>query len=201
MDENTYLKETIIRATTELIQENNGAVNEITSRKIAARAGVGLGLINYYFVSKDRLLRICVQRIINGVVTCFQPNERVYSTEPELADQKRLADWAKCVFDFLFEHVAISKLSILDDMQNYQANCNSVNTQRGFRHAIQNDVDEGRKRLLVFMLTSAMQVAFLQGESAKEIIGYNMKEKSERDQYIELITDILFRGAFSERKE
>lgn len=201
MDENTYLKEIIIRTTTELIQEDKSAVNEITSRKIATRAGVGLGLINYHFGSKDQLLRICVQRIINDVVTCFHPNERVYNTEPELADQERLADWAKCVFDFLFEHLAISKLSILDDMQNYQANCNSVNTQRGFRLAIQNEVDEERKRLLVFMLTSAIQVAFLQGESAKEIIGYNLNEKAERDQYIELITDILFHGAFSGRKE
>ena len=46
-------KEVIIKATTELIQENDGNITKITSRRIAERAGVGLGLINYHFESKE----------------------------------------------------------------------------------------------------------------------------------------------------
>lgn len=201
MDEKLHVKEKMIQVTIELIQESHGAVSEVTSRKIAARAGVGLGLINYHFGSKEELIRISVQRIIDQIVTCFKPNKRVYSTEPKLADQERLTDWAKQVFDFLFDHSAISAISILGDMQNYHANCNSVNTQKGFRLAIQNDFNEEKKRILVFMLTSAMQIAFLQGESAKEILGYNLKLKEERDHYIELMTELLFKGANAWREE
>ena len=58
-------KEKIIAVTTELINENQGDLNMVTARKIADRAKVGLGLINYHFGSKERLITECVQKIIN----------------------------------------------------------------------------------------------------------------------------------------
>ena len=68
----------------------------------------------------------CIQRIINNVVHCFTPEEKVYG---ENDDKYRLANWAKQVYDFLFENRVISMMSILGDMQDYRAACNSVNTQ------------------------------------------------------------------------
>ena len=105
-----------------------------------------------------------------------------------------MADWAKQVFDFLFDNYAISSISILGDMQNYYGECNSVNTQKRFSKAIESDIGESTKKILVFMLTSAMQVAFLSGDSAKEILGYNFKVKDERDRYIDSLVEILFSG-------
>lgn len=128
MQESKNVKEVIIGVTTELIQENNGNITRITSRKIAERAGVGLGLINYHFGSKENLITICVQRIINNVVMCFAPDKKNYNEKDGLADKERLADWAKQVYDFLFDNYAISSISILGDMQNYQVKSNSVYT-------------------------------------------------------------------------
>lgn len=187
-------KEIIIQATTDLIQESNGDVNKITLRKISERAGVGLGLINYHFGSKEQLIVLCVQRIINNVVMCFSPDKKDYSANDGLEDKERLADWAKQVYDFLFENYAISSISILGDMQNYHAKSNSVYTQKGFSMAIQNDIGEEKKRLLAFMLTSAMQVAFLAGNASKEILGYNLRDKSERDRFVESLVEMLFLG-------
>ena len=130
MQEIRNVKEVIIDVTTELIRENNGNVTKITSRKIAERAEVGLGLINYHFGSKENLITICVQRIINNVVMCFSPDKKNYNERDGLADKERLADWAKQVYDFLFDNYAISSISILGDMQNYQAKSNSVYTQK-----------------------------------------------------------------------
>lgn len=199
MKDNDNLKEAIIYATTELIQELGGDISKITLRKISERANVGLGLINYHFGSKEKLITLCVQRIINNVVTCFSPNEKAYSEESEPADKERLSDWAKQVYDFLFENHAVSGISILGDMQNYHAECNSVYTQRGFSKAIKKDIEEDTKKLLVFMLTSAMQVAFLAGDSSKEILGYDLKIKEERDKYIDSLVEVLFIGAFGRR--
>lgn len=194
MKELTNVKEVIIHATTELIRENDGNITKITSRKIAERAEVGLGLINYHFGSKENLITICVQRIINNVVMCFSPDKNKYNEKGSLADKERLADWAKQVYDFLFDNYAISSISILGDMQNYQAKSNSVYTQKGFSMAIRNDIKEDNKRLLTFMLTSTMQVAFLSGSSSNEILGYDLTIKTERDRYIDTLVDILFVG-------
>lgn len=200
MQESKNVKEVIIDVTTELIQENNGNITKITSRKIAERAGVGLGLINYHFGSKDNLITICVQRIINNVVMCFAPDKKNYNEKDGLDDKERLADWGKQVYDFLFDNYAISKISILGDMQNYQAKSNSVYTQMGFSMAIRNDIGEENKKLLAFILTSTMQVAFLSGTSSKEILGYDLTIKSERDRYIDRLVEMLFLGVIDRRE-
>ena len=194
MKDVSRVKENIIRATTELIEQSSGRIHEITSRKIAQQAGVGLGLINYHFGSKENLITICVQRIINNVVMCFSQKKDT-ADRSNLSDEERLADWAKQVFDFLFENHAISSISILGDMQNYHIESNSVYTQKGFLKAIQNqEMPEGDKRLLVFMLTGAMQIAFLSGDTAKELLGYDLTIKEQRDLYIEKTVNILFAG-------
>ena len=201
MKDASKVKEKIIRATTELIEQSSGRIHEITSRKIAQQAGVGLGLINYHFGSKENLITICVQRIINNVVMCFSQKKDT-ADRSNLSDEERLADWAKQVFDFLFENHAISSISILGDMQNYHIESNSVYTQKGFLKAIQDqEMPEGDKRLLVFMLTGAMQIAFLSGDTAKELLGYDLTIKEQRDLYIEKTVNILFAGVNGEGGE
>ena len=191
MEKTKNIKEHIMDVTTQLIQESDGDINQITIRRIAERAQVGLGLINYHFGSKDKLILECIQRIINNVVHCFTPEEKVYG---ENDDKYRLANWAKQVYDFLFENRVISIMSILGDMQDYRAACNSVNTQIGLALALDNFTDNKQKRMLVFTLTSIMQVAFLLGEYSKEVIGYDLYKKEERDLFIDTVVEMLFDG-------
>ena len=54
-------KEELIAITTALIKENNGDVEKVTIRDIASRSGVSVGLINYHFGDKDKLITECVQ--------------------------------------------------------------------------------------------------------------------------------------------
>lgn len=197
MEETKNIKEHIMDVTTQLIQESGGDINRITIRRIAERAQVGLGLINYHFGSKDKLLLECTQRIINNVVHCFTPEKKDYG---EYGDRYRLADWAKQVYDFLFKNRVISMMSILGDMQDYHTACNSVNTQRGFALALANLTDDKQKKMLVFTLTSTMQAAFLSGEYSKEILGYDLYQKEERDSFIDTVVEMLFSGITGEKE-
>ncbi len=120
MDKAENIKERIIEVTTKLIERCDGNAKSITARMIAEKAGIGLGLINYHFGSKENLITECVQRIIGKVVTEFR------MTECFETDKERLTACAIRVFDFLFEHSAISRISILDDLQNFTATCNSA---------------------------------------------------------------------------
>lgn len=65
-------KEAMMQATISLIREKGDRLNEITVREICKRAGVGLGLLNYHFGNKDRLIERCVEQMINSIIVRFQ---------------------------------------------------------------------------------------------------------------------------------
>ena len=64
-------KGAIIEATITLINEKGESLNEITVREICKKANVGLGLVNYHFGNKDKLIELCVERMISGIVDHF----------------------------------------------------------------------------------------------------------------------------------
>lgn len=194
MKDTANVKERIVEVTTVLIEQHNGNTKSITARVIAEKSGVGLGLINYHFGSKENLITTCVQRIIGKVIAGFDTSKE-YAT-----DKERLTAWAIYVFDFLFEHNAISRISILSDLQNYTVNCNSVHTQRGFMFALKNDIEDKDKHILSFILTAAMQVAFLGSETVKELLGYDFKKQEDRAAYIEKLVSVLFEDNRKETK-
>lgn len=188
MNKNETVKNRMIEVTTELIEQYNGDTKRITARMIAAKADVGLGLINYHFGSKDELITECVQRIIGKVVTEFQLTKQ-YET-----DKERFTACATHVFNFLFEHSAICRISILGDLQKYSVDCNSVHTQRGFLLTLKKGISNENKSMLVFILTAAMQAAFLGNETVKQLLGYDFTKTGDRAAFIGKLVDILFEG-------
>ena len=56
-------KEAIIQATIKLIEEKGEHLEEVTVREICKKAGVGLGLVNYHFGNKDKLIEQCIERM------------------------------------------------------------------------------------------------------------------------------------------
>lgn len=186
------VKERIIKATTELIEESSGRTESITSRKIAERADVALGLINYHFNNKDNLISICTKRILSGIIMCFLPDEDGIEV---LSDKEQVAQRAKKVLDYIFRYPSISSISTMDDLREYTMRGNSVAIQKGFSLAInKKTMDEDTKRLLVFMLTSAIQTAFLARGISKDVLGYDVTVKAERDACVQRMTEILFDG-------
>ena len=196
MKDKEKVKEIIINATTELIEQSGGEVKNITARAIADKSGVALGLINYHFESKDNLIAICVQRIVNKVLMGFAPDKKDYTEPDGLTDKQRLTYFAQQTFDFLFENYAIIKISILSDFKDYKPMCNSVYTQMGFRFALRENIPENKKQLIAFSLVSTMQAAFLSGENSKQITGYNLFEKSERDMFVSDTVSMLMEGIY-----
>lgn len=184
------LKERILSAATELIEQSSGNIAEINTRAIAEKANVATGLINYHFQSKDHLVMLCVQRIVSRVVSGFAPEEKAYPT-----DQARLTNWAARVFEFLFANAAISRISILGDMADYGADSNSAHTQLGLTHAMRTDVPQEDRALLAFVLTTAMQAAFLSAKSGATGFGFDLSTPDGRGAFITRLVSMLFNGA------
>lgn len=196
MKDKEKVKEAIINAATELIKRSGGEVKNITARAIADKSGVALGLINYHFESKENLITVCVQRIINKVLMSFSPDKKDYNADDGLTDKQRLISFAQQTFDFLFDNYAILKISILSDFKDYKPLCNSVYTQMGFRFALRGNIPENKKQLIAFSLVSTMQTAFLSGENSKHITGYDLFEKSERDLFVSDTVSMLMEGIY-----
>ena len=173
-------KENLIKQTICLIKETNGAIENITMRKIAERAGVGVGLANHYFKSKEHLIEVCVQTIISDIINSFHL---------ELCESKEPIEITKCtakqVMDFLMENKQISKVSILSDMIQPKAIDNTMKTVLGFRRCLSGEQMTDKNMINSFMITSVLQEAFLRKDILKETLGIDFYDKEQRDRFID----------------
>lgn len=186
------MKERIIRSTIRLIEQGNGNIGELTTRRIAEEAGIGISLLHYHFQTKERLVELCVQRIITGVIADFRPS--VAAEDTSLARVKAVA---RQVADFLAANPAISRISILGDLNHPAPSDNTALTMAGFTAAWRGGKGgasawEQDCKPAVFALTALMQAAFLRKELSKELFGYDMENKEERDRFIDWMADRLF---------
>ncbi len=185
-------KEAIIQATITLIEEKGEHLEEITVRDICKNAGVGLGLVNYHFGSKEKLIEICVERIINGIVERFQNMQE--ETEA-LSSFERLEYLGNMTLDFLFEHSAVSRISVLTDMQTPKANDNTYRTYAAYLPlvtACRPDLDESAINRKTLYLITIMQQMFLRYETMSQILGIDLSKRENRKIFhAQVLHDIL----------
>ena len=187
MKKSESIKEKLICAAIELITNSNGSITEISTRAIAEKANTSAALINYHFQTKDNLVNICIQRIISGVVLNFKVDTNI-----ETDGIKRFKVTAKAVVDFMCENEAISRISILNDMDKPNMDDNTTNTMRGFSRGLSElDMPGGQKKILAFILTSVIQSVFLRKNMSEELLKFDFENKLERDLFIDFIIDII----------
>jgi AcrR family transcriptional regulator len=183
MKEAVEAKEKIMLAAAQLMEESGGNPDTVTTRAIAEKAGVGIGLINYHFQTKENLIELCVQQIIGNVIYQFKPDGIEHLKGSEL-----LSVVVKMVADFLTENPSVSRISILGDFKLPKSMDNTMKTVKGFCSSlIECDLSEQEKNLLAFTITSVLQAMFLRKEISKELFGFDFNNKSERDSFIDFL--------------
>lgn len=185
-------KEAIIKATICLIEEKGEKLGTITVRDICKKAEVGLGLVNYYFENKDKLISICVERIINGIVEKFAAIREQTDNMPPF---DRLDFLGNMTLDFLFEHYAVSKISILTDMQAPKEDDNTFRTYSAYLPlvaACRPDWDSEKVKRMTYCLITSMQQSFLRSEIIYGAQGVNLFNRNERQNYHrQMLQDLL----------
>ncbi len=185
-------KDAIIQATIALIKEKGENIEEITVREICKKAEVGLGLVNYYFDNKDKLIELCVEKIINGIVDKFaEIREKTKNCTP----YEKLDRLGNMTLTFLFEHYAVAKISILTDMRTPKENDNTHRTYLAFLPlvaACRPDFDDDKVKRMTYCLITSMQQAFLRHEIILLTHGIDLSNAQERtDYHRQMIKDIL----------
>ncbi|MGI6072632.1 MAG: TetR/AcrR family transcriptional regulator [Lachnospiraceae bacterium] len=181
------VKENILDATTELIRESNGDLSRVTIRNIAHKADVSIGLINYHFKSKERLIEICVERIIKQVIHSFKFNQGVNDVPKD-----RLLSGATSVFAFLKENPEIAKVSILSDLSSPHMNTNSVTCYRGILNILPDNFSEEKRKVVAFILLSVIQSAFLTRTVTNDLLDFNLYTDEGVHSFLKYIIDLLF---------
>lgn len=185
-------KEAILQATIDLIEENGEHLEEITVREICKRSGVGLGLVNNHFGNKDKLIEQCVERMINGIVEQFQ---NLQEKTEGLTPFEKLDHLGNMTLDFLFEHYAVSRISVLTDMKTPKSNDNTHRTYAAYLPlvaACRPDWDESTLRRKTFCLIAVMQEMFLRHETISQMLGVDLKKRENRKTFhAQVLHDIL----------
>ncbi len=185
-------KEAIIQATIKLIEENGEHLEEITVREICKRAGVGLGLVNYHFGNKDKLIGQCIERMINGIVEQFQ---NIQEKTEGLMPFAKLEYLGNMTLDFLFQHEAVSRISVLTDMQTPKVNDNTHRTYAAYLPlvaACRPDWDEATIKRKTFCLIAAMQQIFLRHKTISQMLDFDLgKRENRKTLHAQVLRDIL----------
>lgn len=177
------VKERIIAAATELIRRADGDLEAVSLRRVAREAGVALGLINYHFRSKERLVEECVQGIIGGVIAAFQPDPGGAADPPE-----RLEAVAKEVLAFLLANPALARVSILGDLTSPGVMDNTMRTVTGFSRLLGGPED----KMPLFCFTAALQATFLRRGMGRECYGFDLNRQEERDAFVRRLVAMFF---------
>lgn len=185
-------KEAIIQATINLINQKGESLEDITVREICKEADVGLGLVNYHFGNKDKLIEICIERIVNGIVDEFQSiQEKIKNVTPI----EKLDYLGNLTFTFLFNHYAVSRASILADMRTPKENDNTHRTYLAYlplMSACRPDWDKATLESKTFGLITVMQQAFLRHKVICELYGIDLTKQKEREIFhSKILHDIL----------
>lgn len=188
------VKNEILEATISLINEKGSDPDKITIREICDRVGIGAGLVNYHFQTKENLIAQCVQKIIDGVIGMHVP---MYQSLTLMNDIEKLRYMTKATCMYLATHENISRISILTDFTTTNRRDNTAGTAAAyyplFRKALPATVPDEEVKRRTYLMILTLQAAFLRSSLLKDEIGISFQEKEQRDRLVDEVLDFYLK--------
>ncbi len=154
------------------LMEESGQPERITSRQIAARAGVNVAMINYYFGSKDALLSQAVGEILSIGAELFQspPN-------PSAPPKERLRQILGEICQLVLKYQQYTKILVPHLLMEEEINLPQYVLPEIREHfgACKSEID---CRVIAYEMISFLQLAFYRSEAFLRYTGINLSEES-----------------------
>lgn len=180
-------RQLIIDRVKDLISETDH-IEEITVRQIAARAEVGIGLINYHFKSKDNLLSIAVGDVMSEMILRFKKEDSNAITQPIqklkslLKELYSFAGQSENLIRFILNReiiggdlrTALHLISFLKDIYGEQE-------------------DEMKLRIIALQILLPIQVTGLNQDAFLMYSGIDLSDAQQRDKFIDALIDNLIK--------
>jgi AcrR family transcriptional regulator len=178
-------KERILHATIAMLNEEDD-LSKITVRRIADWAGVGIGLINYHFQTKENLLNEAVGMIMGQEAARWLGAADLTETDPVTRLKMLLKETSKIALRYpMLSEIAISHALLRGNMDVEQM------VLPMFRQIFGEGATELRVRLAAFQLIASAQVAFLRSREFRTYVGIDLFNDRQRDEALDLLVDNL----------
>jgi AcrR family transcriptional regulator len=178
-------KERILHATIAMLNEEDD-LSKITVRRIADWAGVGIGLINYHFQTKENLLNEAVGMIMGQEAARWLGAAEFGETDPVTRLKMLLKETSRIALRYpMLSEIAISHALLRGNMDVEQM------VLPMFRQIFGEGATELRVRLAAFQLIASAQVAFLRSREFRTYVGIDLFNDRQRDEALDLLVDNL----------
>jgi AcrR family transcriptional regulator len=173
-------RELILRTVQEMLQEGM-AEGEVTVRRIAERANIGVGTINYHYHSKDKLISDAVSGLINAMATDLM-TQNALEGDPHL----RLKQFLMITADLSIQNYEMSRIQVAYDMdQGDLSICYYI-------IPILKEIFHGSKaeteiKLIAVVLIATMQSLLLKKDAFFRYSGFDLQSKAQREEAIDLL--------------
>ena len=108
-------KDAIIDEAIAILEEKGDDPQKLTIRELAGRLGIGVGLVNYHFGSKEVLVNRCVKKMIMSIVEEFH---KVRTSLAYMKPKEKLNYLCLMTFDYLYTKPNVSKVALIYDLGN-----------------------------------------------------------------------------------
>jgi AcrR family transcriptional regulator len=190
MSEKETTKQRMINATKELICQGK-MPSEITVADITEKANVGNGMVNYHFQSKDNLMREAV-RDVTVCANTFLTEKLVPFSNASV--EQRLAIILKEVLDFFSQNAEISKIAILDNLENDEGIPHLLSDVTVFKDCLCEMCDGERQRIWMknYSIVGFINYIFLKATLIKKETGFDFYDKLQRDVAVDnFVRDLI----------
>lgn len=182
-------KDRIFEAAVELLGEEPNA-DAITVRRIAERAGVGIGAVNYHFQSKDNLLN-------QAVGALMQDEANKWLTPP--ADRAggpvaRLRALLKQTARVGMRYPHLLEIAVRYDLEQGPFTAADVVVPL-LRELWEGERSEADIRLVALQLLVSIQALYLRRDAVARFTGYRIGDADQMEQIIDRLIDNLLCGA------
>jgi AcrR family transcriptional regulator len=182
--ENESVKEQLIQATVKLLLETNDA-SKITARQIASESKANLGMINYYFTSKDALVHTAVNRLIEE--RGIQLKEIMNGDTPS---KQKLIDFLIKLSDITIEYSQFTKATIPYTLLKREIE-EPYYILPMIKDCFGDRKSETECRIIAYQLTSFSQVVFYRSTDFKKYTGIDIMDKVQRDALFHSLINIF----------
>ncbi len=182
-DEST--KQKIINITKILINEVND-IEKITVRQIAERSGVGIGLINYHFNSKDNLLSIAIGDIMTEAINKFTK----INSNTLLTPISKLKILLKELYSLSGTNERLIRFILSREVLNGNFKT-ALFLVPLLKEIYGNQIDDIQLKIITLQILHPIQVTGLNQAAFHMYSGLDLNNPEQRDHFIELLVDNL----------
>lgn len=191
-------KEKLIDVTIHMICEGKKP-SEITVKDITEKAGLGNGMVNYHFQSKDNLIRLAVKKVMSCATRSLSEKMKSKSNESSIY---RLTFILKEVANFIADNSEISKIAILDDLENNQMTAHLLGSEEEYNKCLRELYGDDTHKFWVknYLIAGYLNYIFLKAENIKNEMGFDFYKKEDREKAIENLVNELANCNMSKMK-